>query len=277
VKILRYTKTIVITPQEAYDLNDDRDRDRFERELMRGNEFLEYTKKIQWAGRIQSVRAGNFIGNTAPYGYKKKAIKDGKRTCHTLEPVPEKAATVKRIFEMYASGLGVGSIAKQLDAEHIPAPKEKGWSPESTNVTSDTDCYAQFRSTAVVSRKLVDRTISGDYTNDRVTSVGNYAFSSCSQLTTVDFPAVTSIGSNAFSSCVQLNTLILRNAAQVCTLSSTLAFNSTPIASGTGCIYVPRTLVDGSDGVAAYQAATNWSTYAAQFRAIEDYPDICGG
>lgn len=131
VKMLRYTKTIVITPQYAYDLNDERDRDLFERELMRGNEFLEYTKKIQWNGRIQSVRAGNFIGNTAPYGYKKKAIKDGKRTCHTLEPVPEKAAVVKRIFEMYTRGLGVGSIAKQLDAEHIPAPLGKGWSPES--------------------------------------------------------------------------------------------------------------------------------------------------
>lgn len=131
VKILRYTKTIVITPQYAYDLNDDRDRDLFERELMRGNEFLEYTKKIQWNGRIQSVRAGNFIGNAAPYGYKKIAIKEGKRTCHTLEPHPERAPVLKRIFEMYASGVSVGGIARQLDAEHIPAPKGKGWSPES--------------------------------------------------------------------------------------------------------------------------------------------------
>jgi DNA invertase Pin-like site-specific DNA recombinase len=131
VKMLRYTKTIVITLQGAYDLNDDRDREQFERELMRGNEFLEYTKKIQWNGRIQSVRNGNFIGQRAPYGYKKVAIKEGKRTCHTLEPVPEKAAVVKRIFELYASGLGVGSVALQLDAEHVPAPIGKSWSPES--------------------------------------------------------------------------------------------------------------------------------------------------
>lgn len=131
VKILRYTKTLVITPQYAYDLNDERDRDLFERELMRGNEYLEYTKKIQWNGRIQSVRAGNFIGQTAPYGYKKIAVKDGKRTCHTLEPIPDRALTVQRIFKMYADGLGVGSIATQLDAEHLPAPKGKSWSPES--------------------------------------------------------------------------------------------------------------------------------------------------
>lgn len=131
VKILRYTNTIVITPQYAYDLNDDRDRDLFERELMRGNEFLEYTKKIMLSGRLQSVRNGNYIGQTAPYGYKKVAIKDGKRTCYTLEPHLDQAPIVKRIFEMYASGLGWVRIADQLDAEHVPAPKGKRWAPES--------------------------------------------------------------------------------------------------------------------------------------------------
>jgi hypothetical protein len=46
VKLLRYTNTLVMTPQYTYDLRDERDRDIFERELKRGNEFLEYTKKI---------------------------------------------------------------------------------------------------------------------------------------------------------------------------------------------------------------------------------------
>lgn len=45
----------------------------------------------------------------------------------------------------------------------------------------------------------------------------------------------------------------------------------TPMKSGTGYIYVPAALVD------SYKAATNWSTYADQIRAIEDYPDITGG
>ena len=49
------------------------------------------------------------------------------------------------------------------------------------------------------------------------------------------------------------------------TLSNTNAFSSTPIASGTGYIYVPRALVD------SYKAASKWSTYANQFRALEDY------
>lgn len=134
VKILRYTNTLVITTTYTYDLNDERDRDLFERELMRGNEYLEYTKKIRMNGRLTSVKNGNFIGQTAPYGYKKIAIKEGKRTCHTLEPHPEEAPVLRRIFEMYASGFGCGKIAQTLDAEHVPAPKGKRWAPETITI-----------------------------------------------------------------------------------------------------------------------------------------------
>jgi hypothetical protein len=47
--------------------------------------------------------------------------------------------------------------------------------------------------------------------------------------------------------------------------------NNTPIGKGTGYVYVPSALIE------TYKTATNWSTFAAQFRAIEDYPEICGG
>lgn len=66
VKLLRYSNTLVLTLQYSYDLRDERDRDAFERELKRGNEFLEYTKRIMYNGRLLSVENGNFIGNTAP-------------------------------------------------------------------------------------------------------------------------------------------------------------------------------------------------------------------
>ena len=104
-----------------------------------------------------------------------------------------------------------------------------------------------------------------------VTSIIINAFRGCSSLTTVDFPVATSIGSYAFRDCSSLTTLILRHPDVVCTLSNTNAFTSTPIASGTGYIYVPSALVD------SYKAETNWSTFADQIRAIEDYPDITGG
>lgn len=133
---------------------------------------------------------------------------------------------------------------------------------------------------------IISRTIT-DYTNDRVTSIGNYAFTGCSSLTSADFPAATSIGESAFSECSNLTSadfpavtsienfafevcsnltsITLRVTTQVCTLSNTSAFNSTPIKSGTGYIYVPAALID------SYKTATNWTTYANQFRALESY------
>ena len=38
IKILRYTNTLLITPQKIYDVTDEYDRDALERELKRGNE-----------------------------------------------------------------------------------------------------------------------------------------------------------------------------------------------------------------------------------------------
>lgn len=101
-----------------------------------------------------------------------------------------------------------------------------------------------------------------------VTTLGQYAFYQCTALKRVELPLVTSIGNYGFGNCSVLEALILANTAKVCTLSNVNAFTGTLIAGGTGYIYVPSALL------ASYQAATNWSTYSAQFRAIEDYPDI---
>lgn len=102
------------------------------------------------------------------------------------------------------------------------------------------------------------------------TKVSNITFYGCSKLAKVDFPKVTSIGSQAFYNCSILETLILRSGTR-CSLSATNALTNTPIAKGTGYIYVPSTLIE------SYKTATNWTTYANQFRTIEDYPEICGG
>lgn len=102
-----------------------------------------------------------------------------------------------------------------------------------------------------------------------ITSIPYSAFERCTSLIKADFTNVTSIGSSAFYKDTVLETIILRGSS-VATLASSV-FSGTPIASGTGYIYVPSALVD------SYKAATNWATYADQIRAIEDYPDITGG
>jgi len=54
---------------------------------------------------------------------------------------------------------------------------------------------------------IITRTISGTYTNSRVTAIGTTAFYSCSSLTTVSFPECTYIGSNAFQNCSKLTSV----------------------------------------------------------------------
>ena len=132
IKLLRYTNTLVITPQKTYDLRDEYDRDFFERELKRGNEFLEYQKKIMNRGRLLSVQQGNFIGSVAPYGYDKDTVIDGKRKCPTLKINEAEANVVKMIFDWYVNeNIGRTTIANRLDEMGVKPPKGEFWSPPS--------------------------------------------------------------------------------------------------------------------------------------------------
>lgn len=108
-------------------------------------------------------------------------------------------------------------------------------------------------------------------TMPKVTTIPSSCFGNCTGLTTADFTALTKIEGSAFGNTAKLVALILRGSSVV-TLSSTSVFSMSGIATtGKGYIYVPAALLS------SYQTASNWSTYAANFRAIEDYPDITGG
>ena len=132
IKILRYTNTLVITPQKIYDLRDEYDRDMFERELKRGNEFLEYQKKIMNRGTLLSVSQGNYLGSHPPYGYNKTWIMEGKRKCPTLAINEEEANVVRMIFDMYVNkDMGRNNICNYLDSVGIKPPKGEHWSPAS--------------------------------------------------------------------------------------------------------------------------------------------------
>ena len=141
VEMLMYTGTLVLTPQGCYDLRDDRDREQFERELMRGNDYLQYQKKILKAGKLLAVKNGCYIGSCPPYGYRKVTYKEGRNTCHTLEPIPEEAEAVKRIFELYKQGIGAIKICDILDAEHITPPRGKIWSSNTVYAILDNIHY----------------------------------------------------------------------------------------------------------------------------------------
>lgn len=130
IKILRYTNTLVITPQKIYDLRDEYDRDSFERELKRGNDYLEYIKKIMSRGTLRSVSEGNYVGSVPPYGHDKTWITEGKRKCPTLKPNDEQAPVVYMAFDLcYNQDWSLYKICKHFDSLGIKPPKGKHWSP----------------------------------------------------------------------------------------------------------------------------------------------------
>lgn len=96
---------------------------------------------------------------------------------------------------------------------------------------------------------------------DTLTSIGVSAFNSCSSLLEITLPdTLTSIGSYAFYGCTSLQYIRIE-ATTPPTLASTNAIPST-----IGAIYVP------DESVAAYQAATNWSSFASKIKGISEMP-----
>ena len=135
-KLFRYTDTIIITPQRMFDLKDEYDREQFERELMRGNDYLEYTKKILTRGKELSLRQGYYINAVTPYGYKRDWIYEGKRKRPTLAIVEEEAKIVRLIYDWYVNEeMGATKICQRLNAMGIPSRKGIAWKKSSiTNI-----------------------------------------------------------------------------------------------------------------------------------------------
>lgn len=142
IKLLRFTKTMVITPYKIYDLDDEYDRDGFKRELERGNDYLEYFKKIQRRGVDVSIQSGNYIGKDAPYGYNKTKIMVGKKKCPTLEINEDEAQVVRLIFDWYANdGIGATKIAHRLNEMGYRTRFGKLWNKETINTMLNNITY----------------------------------------------------------------------------------------------------------------------------------------
>lgn len=105
----------------------------------------------------------------------------------------------------------------------------------------------------------------------KATALGQYSMRYCYALEFLDLPCVESITNYSFVGNSAMKTLILRSTKGVVINGGTSVLASSAIAKGDGYIYVPAVLIED------YKVATNWATFAAQFRTIEDYPEITGG
>lgn len=127
VHAFRYSYTLIITPMHTYNLEDEYDRKFFEMELSRGNDYLEYTKRILKRGKEQAVKEGWYIGNKTPYGWQKHMIGKG----HSLKPHPDesKALLLAKNLRLKEK-MGWQKIADKLeDLGYYPRNAEH-WNPQ---------------------------------------------------------------------------------------------------------------------------------------------------
>jgi DNA invertase Pin-like site-specific DNA recombinase len=131
-KLFRFTNTLIITPQRVFDLRDEWDREAFEREMMRSNDYLNFVKKVLRAGRERSSADGWYIFSVPPYGFDKIRVMDGKKECPTLKENKEQADVVRMIFDLYVNkNMGRTSISVHLDKLGIKSATGGVWSSTS--------------------------------------------------------------------------------------------------------------------------------------------------
>lgn len=118
------SETKIITPIKTYDPNNEFDEEYFEFSLFMSRREYKTIKRRMQAGRLASVKEGNYLGQREPYGYRKVTPEP---KVHTLEVVPEHAEVVKMIFDMYLKGYGGRAIARELNKMGIAPQKNQLW------------------------------------------------------------------------------------------------------------------------------------------------------
>ena len=109
---------LVITPTKVYDIAHNSDDEEYmEFELFMSRREYKMIKRRMDRGRKQAVVEGNYMGSYRPYGY--NIVKT--RTARTLEPHPEEAPIVKKIFDWKVNkDMTAGEIARKLTALGVP-------------------------------------------------------------------------------------------------------------------------------------------------------------
>ena len=127
IDTFRFTHSLVATPMMTYNLEKKMERKFFQDELLRGNDYLEYTKEVLWMGRIAAAKRGCYISAHPPYGYDR--IKIGKDW--TLTP-NDNADAVRMAFNWYVKdSLSPGAIARKLNSMGYIAAQGEPWTRSS--------------------------------------------------------------------------------------------------------------------------------------------------
>lgn len=217
----------------------------------------------------------NKITDTSNYSAIANSIRSKLNTQSTYTP-SQMAAAIDSIPVTDIEALSV------TDNGTYTAPTGTAYNPVTVNVSGGGGGEAEDA--------IIERTISGAYSNrtaksigsyafgycsslaeanfPNAKSIGNYAFVYCSRLAEANFPNATSIGSYAFGSCYHLIRIDISLVSSVPRLVASNAFSSTPIggysisAGQYGSIFVPASLYE------AFQTASNWSYFSSRMVSV---------
>lgn len=158
-------------------------------------------------------------------------------------------ANVGKVFNVQVTGIeGIetsGYYKQDLHFDTIPVMREL----MEMDRVGDTYAVGYSRPHAIMAYQTYDRP---------------YAYAYCYSLRSVDFitPNALSLTRNLFQGCSFLEKVIIR--CQDLPLAGADMFIDTPIANGTGYIYVLDDMVD------TYKAAEHWSTWASQIKPLSE-------
>lgn len=131
--------TKIITPIKTYDPNNEFDEEYFEFSLFMSRREYKTIRRRMNAGRIATIKDGNYITPTPPFGYKKI---HPEPKVYTLEIIPEQAEVVKMIYDMRLNGSGARAIAEELNRMGISPMKSQYWERVSVKKILENPVYA---------------------------------------------------------------------------------------------------------------------------------------
>lgn len=124
-QVFQFSGTKIITPMKVYDPSNEFDEEYFEFGLFMSRREYKTINRRLVRGRDSSAAEGKYINAIAPYGYKRVKLPNEKG--FTLEPHPEEADVVKKIFSLYLHNAGTKIIANYLNDNGIPTRHGDLW------------------------------------------------------------------------------------------------------------------------------------------------------
>src|SRR3989454_2482427 len=90
----------------------------------------EKARQRTYDAMLRKAKALHVTGGKV-FGYNNVEVlaADGTRQSVTRQANPEQAAVVRRIFELYAAGTGMLTLAHRLNDEGVKPPRGRGWAP----------------------------------------------------------------------------------------------------------------------------------------------------